>query len=70
MSLALQYVPSDKNPADMPSRSLSKSDATLSRRSWLIVDQLFGGMSGHTLDLMALDSNAMEDYYLYSSFGH
>lgn len=59
--LTMTYIPSAENPADKPSRHLSKVDATLSARSWELIQQRFGGREGHTLDLMALDSNAMVD---------
>ena len=57
--LSLFYIPSRENPADAPSRQLAKGDATLTPRAWELVQQVFGGVGGHTLDLMALDSNAM-----------
>ena len=41
--LGLQYIPSASNPADKPSRTLSKDDVTWSPVTWLVVDQLFGG---------------------------
>ena len=57
----LSYVPSKSNPADSFSRSLSKSDSMLSKHCWEMVEAEFGGLSGHNLDLMALDSNAQYD---------
>ena len=57
LALSISYVPSGLNPADF-SRRLSDSDAMLSPRCWDIVQSIFGGLNGHTLDLMALDSNA------------
>ena len=59
--LELSYVPSKGNPADSFSRSLSKSDSMLSKHCWEMVEAEFGGLSGHNLDLMALDSNAQCD---------
>ena len=59
--LELSYVPSKSNPADSFSRSLSKSDSMLSKHCWEMVEAEFGGLSGHNLDLMALDSNAQCD---------
>ena len=59
-SLVMQFVPSAQNPADAPSRSISKMDAMLSPLAWARVQQLFGGVHGHSFDLM-LDSNAMRD---------
>lgn len=60
ISLNLQYVQSKLNVADKPSRSISLSDCILSETSWAYVEQLFGP---HTIDLMSLDSNFMEDRY-------
>ena len=57
----LSYVPSKSNPADSFSRSLSKSDSMLSEPCWDMIEAEFGGLSGHNLDLMALDSNAQCD---------
>ena len=57
--LTLEYVSSQENPADAPSRLLTKADAKLTPTSWLYVNQAFGGADGHSLDLMALDSNSM-----------
>ena len=59
--LELSYVSSKSNPADSFSRSLSKSDSMLSKHCWEMVEAEFGGLSGHNLDLMALDSNAQCD---------
>ena len=55
-SLDIVYIPSKLNPSDLPSRSLSKVDATLTYRTWLYVQFLFGP---HTVDIFSLDSNAM-----------
>ena len=57
--LSLSYIPSDKNPADDPSRKLSSADSKLSPRLWSCIQEhpSFGGSSGHSIDLMALDSN-------------
>jgi hypothetical protein len=59
--LQMTYIPSEYNPADGFSRQLSRSDAMLSCRCWNIVDAAFGGLEGHNVDLMALDSNAQCD---------
>ena len=53
-SLDLYYVPTGKNPADLPSRSLSGTDCMLSNSVWDQVEHLFGL---HTFDLMSLGSN-------------
>jgi hypothetical protein len=41
-SLSLTYVHTSKNPADVPSRALSKSDTTISQRPWVYLEYLFG----------------------------
>ncbi|VDI04715.1 Hypothetical predicted protein [Mytilus galloprovincialis] len=58
MDLRLVYVSSSRNPADRESRKLRLSDAMLSPMKWKFVEERFGP---HTSDLMALDSNAMND---------
>ncbi|KAK6168790.1 hypothetical protein SNE40_019969 [Patella caerulea] len=58
--IRFNYVPSKDNLADGFSRILSKEDAMLSSIAWERIQQAIGG-SGHTLDLMALDSNTMCD---------
>ena len=52
------HVSSRENNADGPSRKISRSDSKLSLRAWEQVEQVFGGVTGHTFDLMA-DSNAV-----------
>ena len=56
IDLHLYYVPSKLNDADAPSRQLSLADSTLARKTWLLVESTFGS---NTVDLVALDSNAM-----------
>lgn len=58
VTLKLTYIASADNPADHPSRDIRKSDCRLSTEARNTVDSAFGGSSGHTFDLMALDSNA------------
>ncbi len=58
--LKLQFVASDSNPADAPSRSLSKQDCTLSHNAWQKVQEAFGP---HSIDLMATDSNCRQDQW-------
>ena len=60
-SLRLYHIPSALNVADGPSRTLSLSDSRLSKCTWKLVQDSFGGPLGHTVDLMALPSNAMLD---------
>lgn len=57
-SLDVHYVPSSKNPADFPSRSVSDAGCMLSRSAWEQVEHLFGPQ---TFDLMSLDSNCQRD---------
>ena len=55
LRLELFYVLSEQNQADVPSRRLSASDSKLSCKAWQKVQTAFGGISGHSFDLMALD---------------
>lgn len=59
--LRLSYVPSQENPADLPSRRVSSLDSKLSTEVWEKIQREFGGEDGHSIDLMALDSNVMID---------
>lgn len=61
VALNLLCIPSKENLADKPSRDLNKTDATLSAKFWNIIQTYFGGSRGHTLDMMALDSNSMQN---------
>ncbi|KAK3755702.1 hypothetical protein QZH41_008950 [Actinostola sp. cb2023] len=61
LHLALQHIPTQLNKADMPSRCLSKLDSMLSPKAWARVQSNFGGIRGHSVDLMALDTNAQQD---------
>ncbi|KAK3708822.1 hypothetical protein QZH41_007174 [Actinostola sp. cb2023] len=61
ISLHITHISSEKNPADGPSRRLSLIDCKLHPTVWHEVQQQFGGETGHTCDLMALDSNTMTD---------
>lgn len=56
IDLKVQYIPSCDNPADAESRKLSLQDCKLSINTWDVVQKEFGP---HSVDLMALDSNAM-----------
>lgn len=58
LGLSLQHVPSEENPADVPSRVISDLDATLSEDTWRILERSFGP---HSIDLMALPTNARCD---------
>ena len=62
LSLEMSFVPSHLNQADWFSRRLSRSDAMLSPKSWEIVQRRFGGINGHDLDLMSLDSNVQRNW--------
>ena len=59
LQFRLSHVKSGNNPADGPSRRLSGLDSRLSDETWSLVEQTFGGTSGHSFDLMALDSNSV-----------
>ncbi|KAK3740319.1 hypothetical protein QZH41_009408, partial [Actinostola sp. cb2023] len=61
ISLHITHISSEKNPADGPSRRLALIDCKLHPTVWHEVQQQFGGETGHTCDLMALDSNTMTD---------
>ena len=58
--LSFAYVATKSNLADAGSRRLDKSDACLHESVWRVVQSEIGGQAGHTLDLMALDSNCMK----------
>lgn len=57
--LHMVYVPTQENPADGPSCSLSPLDCKLAPEVWDKVQKELSGAEGHSCDLMALDSNAM-----------
>ena len=57
--LRLFHVPSAKNLADQPSRSLFLADSRLSVSCWKRLQDAFDGPNGHSVDLMALPSNVM-----------
>lgn len=61
ISLHSMYVSTTQNPADAPSRSVFSLDCTLHPDLWRNVQREFSGLTGHTCDLMALDSNAIVD---------
>ena len=65
IQLDLQFVESQKNKADAPSSRLSRSDSKLSDDVFVTVNQAFGCSTGHSFDLMALDSNAMREKMVY-----
>lgn len=61
ISLHLELIPSEENPADSPSRCVSDNDVMLSPQLWSLLQDTYGGPNGHTIDLMALDSNSQLD---------
>ena len=63
VSLHLSYISTHDNPADLHSRRLSAMDSQLCPALWEVVEQQFGGLTVHTYDLLALDSNAMKDKF-------
>ena len=61
IDLHLTFVPSSQNQADSPSRCLSLQDAKLCPSLWMVVQELYGGQDGQSVDLMARPSNAQSD---------
>ena len=59
LQLRLSHGKSSNYPADGLSRRLSGLDSRLWDETCSLVEQTFGGTSGHSFDLMALDSNAV-----------
>lgn len=57
VDLHLYYVASAANLADAPSRHLSLQDSMLSPALWQLVQSTYGGVEGHSVDLMARPSN-------------
>ena len=57
VDLHVYYVPGPENPVDSPSRRLSFQDSRLSPKTWDLVQSLYGGPKGHSVDLMARASN-------------
>ncbi|KAK3748550.1 hypothetical protein QZH41_010223, partial [Actinostola sp. cb2023] len=60
--LAVSYISSGENPADEPSRKLSPADCKLAPHLWSLLQEhpRFGGPSGRSIDLNALDSNTQD----------
>ena len=58
VSLKLVWIPTDKNPADAPSRVLDRRDATL---SFALRRRLWDALGPFAFDLMALPSNVLVD---------
>ena len=67
LHLNLIHIPSHLNVADPPSRTHSLQDSKLADETWAKIQLHYGGASGHTIDLMALPSNAMigQQYVLF-----
>ena len=55
------FIPSSGNPADAPSRRLNLEDSKLSPTLWCLVENLYGGDKGHSVDLTAHASNVQSD---------
>ena len=53
VSSHLSYISTNDNPADSHSCRLSTMDRKLCPALWKVVEQQFGGFTGHTCDLMA-----------------
>lgn len=62
IQLTLYKVPSKGNITHLPSRHLLHSDCKLSLQSRKRIQKAFRRETDHTLDLMALDSNAQPDF--------
>ena len=61
VDLHLTFVPSSQNQADSPSPCLSLQDTELCPSLWMVVQELYGGQDGQSVDLMARPSNAQSD---------
>ena len=61
IDLHLTFVSSFQNQADPHSRHLTLQDAKLCPSLWVVVQELYGGEDGHSVDLMARPSNAQSD---------
>ena len=61
VDLHVYYVPGPENLADSPSRRLSFQDSRISPKTWDLVQSLYGGPKGHSVDLMARASNVQTD---------
>ena len=59
VQLSLMHVLPSENLADGPSRRLSSLDYPLTNEASKRIEKVFGGREGHSLDLMALDSNVI-----------
>ena len=59
LDLHLDYINTKENPADAPSRLLTRNDCMLAVSVWEEIESKFGP---HSVDLMSLDSNVMKDY--------
>jgi hypothetical protein len=62
IDLHLFYVASSDNLADTPSWRLSPQDSKLAPELWNLVQHLYGGPTGHSVDLMARQSNAQTNH--------
>ena len=61
IDLHVHFIPGPENPADSPSRRLSFQDLKLSPAMWGLVQDLYGGHKGHSIDLTARASNVQTD---------
>ena len=61
IDLHLTFLSSSQNQADSTSRRLSLEDAKLCPSLWIVVQDLYGGETGHSVDVMARPSNAQSD---------
>ena len=61
-ALRLEWVSSDNNIADAPSREISFADSRLPTSLWAFLQKELAGYKGFTFDLMALPSNVPKGY--------
>ena len=69
VDLHVYYVPGPENPADPPSRRLSFQDSRLSPEMWNLVQSLYGGHKGHSIDLSGKPLPFFSESPLVNAFG-
>ncbi|KAK2564434.1 hypothetical protein P5673_011865, partial [Acropora cervicornis] len=57
------HYDSDRPPHKMFKNNISSTDFCLTDRMWRKIQREFGGSTGHTFDLMSLDSNVPKDCF-------
>ena len=61
IDLRVHYIRSPENPANSPSLRLSFQDSKLLPAVWALLQNLYGGPEGQSIDLMARPSNVQTD---------